>query len=281
MRRHAVVTDLVALRPHDHVAVIGSGPEALDRLAVQVLGTNTGERLMFVADDPTPAQLADLPDRDRLVATGALQLAKTADVYGVWDDFDAEIQLAVFTDALDTALAEGFTGLRVVADNTGLVESGDLSAWLAWEQLTDRFQDQREVVGVCFFDRTRLDAQRVDELMAVHPMVIAEEIPLFRMFTDGDALRVIGEIDNLSRGRLARLLASAPQSDDMLLDLAECHFIDHQTMLALADHARGTRSVVVRNAHPRVRGLWDLIGRPSDRVQFAEAPGRPGTVRWT
>jgi anti-anti-sigma regulatory factor len=269
MRRQAVVTEPVGLRRHDHVAVMGDGPGALDALARTVFGDSTGERLMFVADDPSPTRLAGLPGLEQLLATGMLQLAKTAEVYGSWDEFDAEAQLAVFTDALDTALAEGFTGLRVVADNTPLAESGDLSRWLAWEQLTDRFQDQREVIGVCFFDRTRLGHARVQELLAVHPLVITTDIPLFRVFADGDALRIVGEIDNLSRDRLERLLATTPRSDEVLLDLAECSFIDHQTVLALAAHAGDTRSVVIRNAQPSVRLLWDLIGRPNERVRFA------------
>jgi len=63
-----------------------------------------------------------------------------------------------FEGVLGEALAHGYRGIRVVADNTPLVRGDDESfrRWLAWEQLTDRFQSKSMVTGVCFFDHAAL-----------------------------------------------------------------------------------------------------------------------------
>src|SRR5262249_24036087 len=80
-----------ALEPHDHVVWFGDGREDLYALARSALATGAerNEKLMFVARDPDPELLGALPDLDRLLERGQLELAATDDVYGTWDTFNA------------------------------------------------------------------------------------------------------------------------------------------------------------------------------------------------
>ena len=272
MRRQTVLEDRTPLRRHDHVAWVGSGTAALDELAADTLadGARAGERLMFIADDVSPSRLAALPRVHDLLADGALQLAEVTDVYGASFDFDPAAQLGVFTDALDTALADGFTGLRVVADNTSLVVGDDeeFARWLAWEQLTDRLQHDREIIGICFFDDSRIEPGRLEDLAATHPVISAAVAPGFRLFSCGEALHVVGEIDAFDTERLARLLATAPHADRLVIDLGRCRFLDHQALHAFADHAERSTSLVLRNVPPTTRRVWEIVGRPVEHLHF-------------
>jgi DcmR-like sensory protein len=89
---------------------------------------------MYVAVDPDPADVAGL------AGPGALQIASIAEVYGSSGVVNASSQQATFTLALAGALAGGYTGIRVAADNTPLITSDvRLAAWMQWEIVAERF----------------------------------------------------------------------------------------------------------------------------------------------
>ncbi len=198
MRRQASIQCGAGLEPHDHVVWFGDGLDDLYSVATAALrdGACRREKLMFVAEEPDPARLSGIDGLERLLATGQLELVAVDAVYGSGTAFSAATQLATFEGVLADALADGYRGIRVVADNTPLVGGDDQSfrRWLAWEQLTDRFQAASPVTGVCFFDRTALGDERQADLAALHPVRsagIAE--PRFSWFADGDVpLRVRG-----------------------------------------------------------------------------------------
>lgn len=273
MRRHAVVEDAATLRVRDHVAWSGDGPEGLHRLAADVFGAGarTGERMMFVAEDPDPDLLAVTPDLRRLLADGVLEVASLDAVYGSSGAFDPDQQLATFTEALEAALADGFTGLRVVADNTPLVRGGDqdVATWLAWEQITDQFQATRPVLGVCYFDRQQLTPERLRDLASVHPVVSASAaLPEFRVFRDDDALWISGGLDTFAVDRLRRVLSTTPRHPEIVVDVSQCDVINHHALLVFEEHANSGTSIRLRNASSAARRVWELLQVPGSRLQF-------------
>lgn len=127
-------------------------------------GRARGERLIFVADDPR----AGLWPSD-LVERGALLVLSTAEVYGPERMVVASTQQATFEEALADALALGFTGLRVAADNTSLTVGADrLEAWRRWEEQADLLMQSRPITGLCAFDQTRIDTGTLDTVMSLH-----------------------------------------------------------------------------------------------------------------
>jgi hypothetical protein len=264
----------------DHVAWIGDGQNALNRLAAEVIreGIRHEDRTLFVSSDADPARLADVPDLDRLLAHGEVELARIEDVYPAGLDFDPQDQLAVFADVLTEALAAGYRGLRVIADNTSLLQ-GDNDAWptwLRWEQITDRFQAANPALGVCYFDRSQMDATRCADLHSAHPVIGAapaddiDNDPGFQLFFDRGDLRLVGNIEYSSTARLRRLLAAVPPGDGYVIDVDGADWIDHRTLHALYELSEQRQFyLVVRNATPLVARIWSLLALKSDRVIFA------------
>ena len=131
-------------------------------------GVRRGERVMFVADEPGASRWPE-----HLVKDGVRVLGSLNDVYGPLRDGDPGAQRSVFAAAVDEALQEGFTGIRVVADNTQMVNE-NFERWMEWESIADAFIAANPVTGLCGFDRSRLALDEVHSLMLVHRRSVAD-----------------------------------------------------------------------------------------------------------
>jgi hypothetical protein len=273
MRRRLSVKDADALEPHDHVAWYGDGTADLYALAAAALaaGARRREKLMFVAEDPDAELLARIGDLDGLLDSAQLEVVAIADVYGDWNTFDAATQLRTFEEVLAGALADGYTGIRVVADNTPLVREGEDSfrRWLAWEQLTDDFQANCAVTGICYFDRGALSVERQGDLAALHPVRSASSVePPFTLFADDDAVALSGTLDVFSAAQFRRLLGAGMDGRPFVLDMSEADFADHRAVLALNDAASAERPVRIRGAAPTLRKLPALLRVATPYLRF-------------
>ena len=273
MRRQLRIQDAAVLEPHDHVAWYGDGAPDLYALASAALadGARRGEKLLFVAEDPDPARLSEIGGLDRLLEIGQLELHGIDEVYGTGLEFSAGAQLTTFEGVLAGALADGYSGIRVVADNTPFVCADDQSfrRWLAWEQLTDRFQASSNVTGICYFDRGALSGERQADLAALHPIRSVSGVePSFSLFVDDDAVLVTGTLDAFSDDRFRRILATTPDDRPLVADLSRTEFVDHRALLALGALASTDRPVRIRGAVPILRKLPSLLGISTQDLCF-------------
>jgi len=264
------------LEPHDHVAWFGDGARDLYSVATAALadGARRGEKLMFVAEDPDPAHLSGVDGLERLLATDQLEMLTVDDVYGTGGAFSASTQLATFERVLTNALADGYRGIRVVADNTPLVRGdGDsFRRWLAWEQLTDRFQAASMVTGVCFFDHAALSGERRADLAAVHPVRSASEFePPFSLVSDGDAVSVTGTLAASSAEQFRRILGTTPGDRPLVVDLTGAESVDHDALLVLAESASAERPLRVRG-DGHLRELVSVVGGATPQLRFERDP---------
>jgi anti-anti-sigma regulatory factor len=273
MRRHTAVDDLRHLDDHDHVAWWGRGPEDLDQIALDAFaaGARRHERMMFVTAEPRTSRLAQSPETASMIDAGDLELASLADVYPGGAGFDAATQLTVFEQALDDALAQGYSGIRVVADNTPLVQGSDtaFASWLEWEYLADQLQATRPVIGVCYFDADKVRPDRMADLAAAHPVLpssFAE--PAFQLFCDDGVLRVVGCLEALFAHQLRRAVNRLPADRPATIDLSGAEFVDHRALLVLNDAATSQRPIVLRGTGAVVRKLWDLLDLPESHLSF-------------
>ena len=106
--------------PSGHVGWVFSGVSSFESGATAFLaqGAARGERQMFLVDDPTVEQWPE-----HLVDRGELVIASITDVYGPQRMVAASSQRETFADALREALSEGYTGIRVAADNSSLIDT--------------------------------------------------------------------------------------------------------------------------------------------------------------
>ena len=125
---------------------------------------------MFVADDPVVDQWPK-----HLVDRGELMIASIADIYGPDRMVVAASQRETFAGALAEALSEGYTGIRVAADNSSLVDTPErLQAWLAWEDEADRFMAENPVAGLCAFDRARVASATLTQVAQTHHVSLSD-----------------------------------------------------------------------------------------------------------
>jgi hypothetical protein len=270
MRRRWTIESADCLQPHDHVAWFGDGVDELFSVASEAFthGARHGEKLWFVADDPDPARLQGVGG---LIAGGQLELFSVDAVYGSDGAFSASEQLATFESALAGALSDGYSGIRVVANNTRLV-SGDgegFRRWLAWEALTDRFQSTSMVTGVCFFDQRALSDERRADLAALHPVCCAQGVAQpFSMFADGDAIVVTGTLNAACAEQFRRMLDAAPVDGPLVVDLTDVLFEDFKVLYALAGAASADRPIRIQGDE-YLRRVVSMIGFSTPHLRFA------------
>ena len=137
---------------------------------------------MYVAQDPDPQGMAGLAS---VGGPGALIVTSTADVYGASGIVDVQRQLATYVMAAEDALAAGFSGIRVAADNTPLVaDEKRLAAWLRWEVVADRMLSEHPITAMCAFDQEKVGASTLRRIAALHPLSSASgPQPQFRLFS--------------------------------------------------------------------------------------------------
>jgi hypothetical protein len=271
MRRQFTTADPSDFDVNDHAAWCGEGPDALHELAVTAFSgaARRGERMVLISEQPDPDRLAALDDFEALLDRGALQLTTVEAAYRSAADIPA--RLAQFEALLDLALAEGHSGICIVADNSRLVGGSeqDFAVWLGWEATADEFQATRPVNGVCYFDRERVENDRLADIAAMHPVLSLNfGAPSFQLFIDDDAVRVIGDLDTACAEQLRRILASAPKLLERLLDLSGVEFIDHRALLVLNDVASDGQMLRLRGARAIARRVWDILDVPTPALEF-------------
>lgn len=227
------------------------------------------ELMVLVSDQPRREWLTALEDVDALVEREALRLIPAEEVYAY--PSDAAAQLTRFETMVEQALADGYSGVSVVADNSRLVEASqhDFDEWLAWEATADQLQLTRPIVGVCYFDLRRVPSHRMAELAAMHPVRYEEfPEPTFQVFCDADALRVLGDLDAFHADQVRRVVGTAVSVTGRELDISELEFIDHRTLLTLDEVARSGASVRLRGARAIVHRVWNLLDLKTPALEF-------------
>jgi hypothetical protein len=258
----------VRAAPHGHVCWTFEESQTFQVRAREFLaaGVAAGERVWFVGSAPPaiPAELAR-----------SVEFKPVADAYGETAVIDAPAQVQAYRQATDEALAEGYTGLRVLADGTSLVRTAEqLEAFTRYEHLVDRYMLTAPFSAACAYDRRVLGGRAIDELACMHPASDAEV--LFRLCAcapgQGSAT-LAGEIDDSDRDLFARALERAelePVDGAFVLGAERLTFVDHRALLHLERYACGRdATVVLRTSLPSVARLIDLFGLTRVRVERA------------
>ena len=284
MRLTGALAERDQLAGADHVCWVYDDPASFSDAAHRYLaeGLARGERLLCVGDGmAAELRAAGEPfgSIDDLVARGALSFESTGDTYTDGEPVRPRDQWAFYDAAVRAARADGFRGLRVVADVTTLATTAAGRARLIeWEHVADEFiASGAGMAAMCAYDRALLDADAVDDVTAVHPQVHAPlDPPSFRVWFDEGVVHLGGTVDAFGAGRLARVLEfPAVPSAPAVLDLSGLEVVDVAGCRALARWAakasRSGRRPVLRGAPRAARRIWDLLGLDDTAaVTFAE-----------
>jgi ABC-type transporter Mla MlaB component len=271
MRRHGSVPTSSGLGLHGHGCWTYSDDAEFKGGVLDFLadGLELGQRLLYVGAGGVVKlrrELDDLPGVEDLLGDGTLRIMPLESIYEMGRPIDAMAQLTMYAAATETALADGFSGLRVAADVTPLVT--DPALWAdhtRWETIADRYMAKNPMAALCCYDRRELSDDIVADLSSVHrtcnePAHVAP----FRLYAGRDGLSLAGEVDCFCADSLGRLLRLAsPPRGDLILELDDLDFIDHHGVFALADLARELvadgRSLTALGAPPEFDRLAQLL----------------------
>jgi MEDS: MEthanogen/methylotroph, DcmR Sensory domain len=269
VRRNGIHVELIGMAPHDHIGWVFSGPHQFAALARRFLadGGSLGERLIYVAEDPAHDGPGGL---DHLIEAGVLQVASVEEIYGPSGIVHAGRQRATFAEALAQAQADGYTGIRVAADNTPLLNGERrFQAWLEWELVADRFMSENRVTGLCAFDRERVDIDRLRHTATLHPLLSSTSpVPQFRLFAEDGTLHAEGDLDTSAVQRIAWALPHLPLGTGVAIDLEVTTFVSNAAFLRLHKIAQTGIDVTIRGAASATGPLMKIASSSHPHLSF-------------
>ena len=239
-------------------------------------GLLRGDRLLCIGDESALRHVRDaiseLSDVDDLIDRGTLHMLPLDSAYGAaMAPQTAHQQLELFDSATRRALADGFVGLRVIADVTALAADRSRHALhVQWEHLADDYiATGRGMSALCAYHRPALDEDDdvLADIAAVHPSGnVAHPRESFRIYFDNDRLLLAGSADSFCAERLERLLTTSHRNRSGLItvDVHALEFIDGRACAAIAGWAD---TLNLWSGHLRIAGasrtfrrVWQVLG---------------------
>ena len=170
-------------RHGEHICVLYETHEEQLAVAARYLadGLGRGERCYYVAGsaDALHEFRVELShtgvDANEAVKNGALVVATHDEAHLVDGRFDCERMLALLNQAVETALNDGFTGLRTCGDMSWLLhDPPGCTQVVEYEALLNPFFQGVRASGMCQYDRKRLPATLLDHALATHPSAVVD-----------------------------------------------------------------------------------------------------------
>ena len=200
------------LNPGDHVCALYANEQQLIETVAPFLadGLARGERCWYLPAADEAERLTIALERHgvrvaREVARGALTMSSNA-AYGVAGAFDPEETLRVFSDAIEQALNDGFSGFRAAANMSWALDLHDGSERLIeYEALLRSLFSTARATGLCLYDRHRMPLAVIDGALATHPLIRAEHAFTANPFYDPAVRALPASSPAAVRAKLARL----------------------------------------------------------------------------
>lgn len=285
MRRHAVLATAAGLTPFGHLAwAYRDQAEFLSRAAEYIAdGLERNQYIAYAADrsrETLRAELEAMPGIAEHLDSGRIEVAPTADYYVYrpgTDIIDADGAVAKYLSAARTAIANGYSGFRAVADVTPVARTPEQrDALTRLEYLVDQRMALLPFSALCAYDIDQLGSA-ANELMCLHPFVNKDQVR-FRLYADPDAemdFALTGEIDAYARDVFTTALQRIwplISGSTLRIDAHELEFIDHHQLRLLEERARDQdRKVILWTTQPIVTRLVRALDLSHVRVDTAPA----------
>jgi anti-anti-sigma regulatory factor len=257
----------------DHVCWAYDEPGEFHSAVCEFLaeGLTQGLRVCYVADGDTRALWDDLGDLDR-TNQSAVQVRSLGERYPPGAVVEPVGRMRAVAVATEEALAAGFAGLRVAVETTSLVRTPrQLDGVARFEHLVDRYMIEQPLSVLCGFNRVELGEATIAQLASLHPFV-NESTPLFRLYASAYAAASLsGELDATNDSLFTTALQHAdlrPTAGELVIDASELSFIDHRSLLSLANHARRCdATTVLLGDLPSAVKLIDILDLTEVRIE--------------
>ena len=170
-------------RQGEHVCAVYETEAEQLRTAAEYLagGLRVGERVLYVGDCDESvgrfrAALAAVGiEAESFVERGALAECTHAAAHLQGGAFDRKRMAAFLADAVVSALADGFAGLRACGDMSWLLAEPEGTAQVVeYEARLNIFFRNLPAAAMCQYDAKRLRPEWVDHALATHPSVVMD-----------------------------------------------------------------------------------------------------------
>lgn len=141
-------------------------------------GLERNESCLWVASKPFPAAAAAralgevVPDLERRIARGQLEIVDHDDWYLRTGRADAEGTLAAWAEREQRALAQGFSGLRLTG-NTAWLDRSSWSCFMEYESHVSAHFAPRRIVGLCSYHLDCCAGDQVLDVVRHHQSALA------------------------------------------------------------------------------------------------------------
>jgi anti-anti-sigma factor len=215
-------------------------------------------------------------DTEAALASGQLAASTAEASYLGGGIFEPEQVLQGWPPLARAARAAGYAGIRVLGDMGWAGRSVPGREHLCWyESQINRIVLDNDAIGVCAYDRRRLDPLELRRLTWQHPGVAASGAPYderlalrIRRTRDPVGLALSGEADLAGRNALQvvieHLFADAG-TDEATVDVRDLRFADRATARILVRAGRGPQRLRLTGCSPALLRLLAYTGADEAR----------------
>jgi hypothetical protein len=172
-----------AFRQGEHICALYETEAEQLEVAAEYLadGLRAGERAFYVAgSEAALSRFRAVLNRQginvpTMVKRGALVEATHAEAHLAGGSFSSERMLRLLNEAIETALKDGFTGLRACGDMSWLLtEPEGAHLVVEYESLLNQFFNGVHGAGMCQYDIRRLRPHLIEGALATHTSVVVD-----------------------------------------------------------------------------------------------------------
>lgn len=138
-------------------------------------------RVLYVASGRAPAEVLRDLEQDgiaarRAEAAGQLEVRVAEEAYLADGGFDRAAMTALLRHEVTRARRDGWSGFRVAGEMAWALGGGPdtLAELIEYERIVDDVFAESGAAALCLYDAERFDAATLDEIAAIHPLVLAE-----------------------------------------------------------------------------------------------------------
>lgn len=169
---------------HEHLCLIYDTQEEQLAAALPYLraGLEHGEKLLYLADENTAEDILKAlrkrgTDVDHYLRKGALVVISKRDVYSKTGGFDPDSVIGFWAEAATQAKADGFPGLRILAEMTWTFgETGVPPRLLEFENRINHMYCDHDAAGVCQYNRAHFPPEVILGVLRTHPMIVYGDV---------------------------------------------------------------------------------------------------------
>jgi hypothetical protein len=171
-----------AFRQGEHICALYETEAEQLGVAAEYLadGLRARERAFYVADGAALRRFRAALNREginvpTMVKRGAFIEATYAEAHLAGGRFDSERMLRLLNKAMETALHDGFTGLRICGDMSWLLQHPEgADQILEYEALLNQLFNGVLGAGMCQYDLRTLPAELIEQALATHTSVVLD-----------------------------------------------------------------------------------------------------------